>query len=366
MSDTREIRLIVAGGGTGGHLFPGIAVAEALRELRPGLKALFAGTNKPFEERAVSAAGFEHVGLDVEGFLARGGLDKARAGVKLAAATARAVRRTSRFDPHLILGVGGYASVPWLFAGRLLGKRVAVQEQNVVPGRANSLGAKAAGRIYVSFPRSAQYFPGREVRPLGNPVRPSLVKQFERTRRPADRPFTVLVLGGSQGARGINEAVAGCLVELADPASVRFVHQTGEDFEDTGKKYLAAHPGGGEAAAFFTDMGRRYAEAHLVVCRAGATTVAELTALGKAAIFVPFPFAANNHQEQNARFLEESGAAMVILEKDLTAKTLALVIEELKADPARIADMEQKAKNLGRPDAAKELAADLVSWISEE
>ncbi len=357
-----NLRILVAGGGTGGHLFPGIAVAEAVRDLAPDCRILFAGTGKPFEARATEAAGFDHVGLDVEGFSGRSLGKKLVAGAKLSVSMARAVAATARYRPHAVLGVGGYSSAPWVLSAALLNINTAIQEQNVAPGAASRLGGRVAGRVYVSWPQSARYFPGREVRLTGNPVRPSLLARAKGEEKPAG-PFTVAVLGGSQGAAGINRAVIQCLAGLSDPAGIRFILQTGQaDFADA-EAALAKHPGGGEAAPFYQDMGRIYARADLLVCRCGATTMAEVTALGKAAILVPFPFAAENHQEKNARFLEEAGAARVILESALTGPGLANMIEELKGDPGKIAEMEEKSRALGRPDAAMDLARDLLDWI---
>ncbi|MBU2489975.1 MAG: undecaprenyldiphospho-muramoylpentapeptide beta-N-acetylglucosaminyltransferase [Proteobacteria bacterium] len=360
-----NLRVLVAGGGTGGHLFPGIAVAEAIRDRAPESRILFAGTRKPFEARVTAAAGFEHTGLDVEGFSNRSLGNKAKAGAKFSVAMARALAATTRFRPHLVLGVGGYSSAPWVLAGGLLNISTAIQEQNVHPGAASRLGARVAGRIYVSWPQSVRYFPGRETRLTGNPVRPSLLEQARGQGEKPGVPFTVAVLGGSQGAAGINRAVGECLAELAGPAEVRFIHQTGEADHAAAATAMKDHPGGAEVAPFFQDMGRVYAQADLLVCRSGATTMAEITALGKAAILVPFPQAAENHQEKNARFLEEAGAARVILERDLAGPVLAGMIEELKGDPGKIVEMEEKSRALGRPGAAAELAADLLEWIGE-
>jgi UDP-N-acetylglucosamine--N-acetylmuramyl-(pentapeptide) pyrophosphoryl-undecaprenol N-acetylglucosamine transferase len=371
MTASEPLRVMIAGGGTGGHLFPGIAVAEALRRIEPKAEILFVGTPRPFEKRAVEGAGFSHRAVSVEGFLGRGRRAQARALARLVAATARCQAMVLGFGPHVVLGVGGYASVPCVFGAWTLGKKTALAEQNVWPGVANRTLRRFARRVYVSFEESVKQFPKNQVLVTGNPVRESLFASEADDKSPSDcrvpeeaaKLFCVLVLGGSQGARGLNVAVVEGLSLLDNPEEIFIIHQTGDaDFE----KVAAAYnnwKGKAWVAPFFADMRACYRHADLVICRAGATTVAEITALGKAAIFVPFPQAAQNHQEKNARVLEYAGAAQVILERNLSGRVVAERIRNLAADRQALADMQSRSRALGKPGAAGAVAHDLVNWV---
>ena len=368
MAKPSHVGIIIAGGGTGGHLFPGIAVAQAAKRLDPGVRVLFVGTDKPFERDATQRAGFEHKSIAVEGLKRRSLWNKLIALVKLVGAIFTSFGIIWKFSPDIILGVGGYASAPCLLAGFLMGKKLAIQEQNVAPGITNKILGRLVGRIYASFNESGQFFPGSKIRVTGNPVRLSFMDGLSGEKAPessAAPAFTVLVTGGSQGAHGMNTAVAEALkTEALRLAGISFIHQTGE--ADLAMMEEAYRGWGGRyvVQAFFHDMDRRYAATDLVVCRAGATTVAELTALGKPAVFVPFPFAADNHQEKNARALEASGAARVIIQKDLSRKVFADTVIELSENPSALREMAEASKRLGRPRAAMDIAADMAAWIS--
>ena len=224
---------------------------------------------------------------------------------------------------------------------------------------------KVAGKAYVSFEQSAGYFQPGKARVFGNPIRGSLLKEAAQAGPEAEAGlFTVLVLGGSQGAHAINRAVIEALGELQRPEEIGFIHQTGrQDLETTLEAYKSWN-GASDVRAFFHDMGAQYKQADLVICRAGASTVAEVTALGKACIFIPFPFAADNHQEYNARALEEIQAGEVILEDALTGAVLAARIEYYKSHKARLKEMEAKAKSLGKPGAAMDIAKDVLAWLN--
>lgn len=366
MAKPRHVGILIAGGGTGGHLFPGIAAAQAAKRLDPDVRVLFVGTDKPFERDAAQRAGFQHRSIAVEGLKRRSVWNKLVALVKLLGAVVTSLGIIWKFSPDLILGVGGYASAPCLLAGFLMGKRLAIQEQNVAPGITNRILGRLAGRVYASFEESRRFFPGSKILVTGNPVRLSFMDRDETAgKRPSGSPFTVLITGGSQGAHGMNVAVAEALkTEALRLSGVFLIHQTGE--ADISMMEEAYRTWGGRYVVrpFFHDMDRRYDEADLVVCRAGATTVAELTALGKPAVFVPFPFAADNHQEKNARALEASGAARVIVQKELSGKVFADVVTELKGNPAALEKMAEASKRLGKPNAALDIAKDMYARIS--
>ena len=366
MKTGSALKIIVAGGGTGGHLYPGIAVAEALAALVPGLQVLFVGSQKPFERQAVEKAGYVHKAIAVEGLKGRGLLLKIRSLFKLGLSIITALAVIVRFRPAFILGVGGYASAPCMIAGMMLGVKTGIQEQNLVPGMVNRWLGKVAGKAYVSFDKSTEYFKPGKAKVFGNPIRQSLLEEVSQEKEAINReirPFTILILGGSQGAHAINKAVIEALDVLRDKGEIGFIHQTGQmDLEQTQKAY-AAWPGPSDVRAFFHDMGNQYRQADLVICRAGASTVAEVTALGKACIFIPFPYAADNHQEFNARALEEIQAAEVILESNLTGKLLAERIQCFREDKARLVAMEKNAGQLGKPRAAMDIAEDILAWL---
>ena len=365
MAKARGMKVIIAGGGTGGHLFPGIAVAEALRAADPDCDVLFVGTDKPFEREAAARAGFEHRGIAVTAIKRRKWWEKLAALWRLVAAVFTAAGIIWRFKPDMILGVGGYASAPCLLAGFLMGKRTAVQEQNVAPGLTNKVLGMLSGRVYASFGESRDFFPEGKVLVTGNPVRLSLSSGTGR-KRESGAPFTVMMVGGSQGAHGINTAVMEAIGKEGESLrGIRFIHQTGEnDFQAVSEAYRA-WGGAADVRPFFYDMAEQYEKTDLLVCRSGATTVAEITVLGKAAVFVPFPFAADNHQEKNARALEAAGAARVILQKDLTGSVFAGTVLELSRDPAALSRMEEASKAHGRPRAAADIAADMLASVPE-
>ncbi|WP_051327143.1 undecaprenyldiphospho-muramoylpentapeptide beta-N-acetylglucosaminyltransferase [Desulfatibacillum aliphaticivorans] len=365
MKNETALKMIIAGGGTGGHLYPGIAVAEALKSLAPNADILFVGSQKPFEKQAVDKAGYTHKAISVEGLKGRGLLLKIRSLFKLAVSMVTALALIIRFRPAMILGVGGYASAPCMLAGLMLFKKTGIQEQNLMPGMVNRWLGKIAGRAYVSFEKSTEYFKPGKAKVFGNPIRGSLLAEtVQADPEAAEKPFTVLVLGGSQGAHAINQAVIESLGELQNPEEIGFIHQTGQQDLETTQKAYENWNGPSDVRAFFHDMGAQYKKADLVVCRAGASTVAEVTALGKACIFIPFPFAADNHQEYNARALEDVRAAEVILEDVLTGTLLAERIAFYKDHKARLMDMETAAKSLGKPRAAADIAEDVLAWLN--
>ena len=248
------------------------------------------------------------------------------------------------------MGVGGYASGPVALAAKILGKKIVIHEQNILPGLTNRILARFADSICISFPDKLAVFKKEKTLVTGNPVRNGLLE----TKVPpsADKRFKVLVVGGSQGAHAINRTVVEALGYLKVPTSIAFIHQAGEKDARWVEKAYEQHGVDGRVSAFFDDMAGVYRSADMVVCRAGATTVAELTALGKPAIFIPFPYAANNHQEFNARYVEESGGGEVILEKDLSGRLLASKIESYAINPEALRKMSVKSAALGRPEAA--------------
>lgn len=345
------MRLLIAGGGTGGHLFPGIAVARTLMARGPESAVLFVGTERGLEKRLVPQAGYPLRLIRAGALKGKTAGEIFRTLLGLPRAFTASVKILREWRPDAVLGVGGYASGPVLVAAAALGVPRAIVEPNAVPGITNRVLGRIANEIYVAWEETRARFPERKALATGNPIREE-VGDAGGTR-PAG-PFTVLIFGGSQGARRINETVAAALDHLGETArGWRFLHQTGEADLDKVRAAYAARGLRAEAEAFFDDMGSRYREADLVICRAGATTVAELACAGRGALLVPYPFAADDHQTANARMLERGGAAITILERDLSADGLARTLMEIAGDPERAGEMGRKARALARPDAAR-------------
>lgn len=344
--------MIVAGGGTGGHLFPGLAVAEALggKESDP---VLFVGSAFGIEARVIPRTPFEFRPLAIRGLRGRGWRGALELAGQLPVALIRAWRTVGGFRSDVVLGLGGYASFPVVVAAWLRGVPTVLLEQNAKPGLANRVLGRVARRICTTFPEAQPYFPPGKVVCTGNPVR-VLSRGCTRERS----GFTLLVFGGSQGARRINEAMAEAAARLqAEIDGLHIIHQTGEaDVERLARCYAALGVRA-EVCAFIEDMGDAYGRADLVVCRAGATTVAELTMLGKAAILVPYPFAADDHQRANAEVLERRGAGLLVLDRELTGERLARMVIGLAHDREGIGRMEAAARQLAVPDAAERVVA---------
>jgi UDP-N-acetylglucosamine--N-acetylmuramyl-(pentapeptide) pyrophosphoryl-undecaprenol N-acetylglucosamine transferase len=347
------VRVLIAGGGTGGHLYPGIAVARELRRRHPDAIVTFAGTARGIESRVVPREGFELDVLRSAGVNRTSPVAMARGLMLIPLGFVDAWRILSRRSPQLVIGVGGYSSGPVVLAAALRRIRTMVLEQNAVPGMTNRLLARFVDAAAVTFASTATYF-GRRGLVTGNPVRPEFLSiRTEPDPDPGSRAARVLIFGGSQGSHAINMAMVEAAPRLAAGSGrMAITHQTGErDLELVRDGYRRA---GLEARVepFLFNMDREMSEADLVVCRAGATTIAELTAAGRPAVFIPLPTAADDHQRRNAEVLVAAGAAEMIEQKDLTGTALADRIGALVADEARRASMAAAARRVARPDAA--------------
>ena len=351
------MRLLVAGGGTGGHVFPGIALAEEVVTRHPKNDVVFVGTARGLEASVVPIAGYPIELIDVRGLKGKG-LSGIVAGIlRLPRAFVQSWRVLRKWKPDVVVGVGGYASGPVVLAARLMGIPTAIQEQNAAAGLTNRLLGRLVEAAFTAFPEAGHQFPARKVQLLGNPIRRQLLENYMRPVSKRDDQLRVLVFGGSQGAHGLNMRVIEALPFLADLRDrVRFVHQTGARDREQVEKGYAGVGFAPDVREFITDMSAAYAGADLVVCRAGATTLAELTVCKKPSILVPFPAAADNHQVMNARSLVDAGAAVMIEERDLTGELLAAEIRRVLLDPALRARMARAAGLLGRPQAASEIA----------
>jgi len=360
------VRLLIAGGGTGGHLFPGIAVAEEFLARDGGNEVLFVGTERGIEAKVLPRLGYRLELITATGIRGKGSLARAKGFALFLYGYAQARKILQEFRPDRVLGVGGYASGPAVLAARGLQIRRFVHEQNAIPGMTNRWLARFADRVFISLEESRSYFPGKRALLTGNPLRREILAQVAQEpadHRPptADRPFNLLVFGGSSGAHRINLALVGALPHLAGVRErLRVRHQTGED--DRAEVAEAYRQAGftAEVVPFIEGMADAYQWADLIVCRAGATTLAEVTACGKACIFVPYPFAVDDHQRRNAEALLKEGAGFLLLDRELNGERLAAEIMELLADPARLAATGENARRLARLDAAKVIVDELV------
>ena len=353
MTQTAAWRIVIAAGGTGGHLYPGIAVARCFAAHCPGTEVLFVGHQGGLEERLLPREGFRVCTVTVQALQGRSRLAQAQALGVLGLGTLQAMRLLWRVRPHLVVGAGGYVMGPVVLAATLLRVPRVILEQNVVPGLTVRALARYAQRVFTSFPDSAAYLPGRPVEYTGTPVREEICQVGATEPRQADGRLHLLVFGGSQGAHRLNHAmlqVAPLLV--AHQPRLCLVHQTGEaDCAEVTQAYAQAGLPA-EVQPFLHDMADRYRWADLVLCRAGASTLAELTTCGKPAILVPYPYAADDHQRHNAMALQRQGAAQVILDADLTGARLYEVLEPLLWKPELLSQQAAHSRRLGRPQAA--------------
>ncbi len=354
-----DLTLVITGGGTGGHLFPGIAVAQALLARLPGARVVFIGTGRSVDRDAMARYGFEsravHCGALKGGSLAA----KLKTLFSLPFSLIEAWRVLRTIRPDLVLGVGGYVTGPVVLAAKILGVATCIHEQNSVPGLANRRLGAIVDRVFLSIPGSEQYFKAERCWLSGNPLRREILA-LARQAAPETGPV-LLVLGGSQGAHRLNTLLPEA-IDLIDvlPPGFRVIHQTGSADEEAVRAAYRQRGIAAEVAPFFTDMATVYRQASLVVSRAGATTLAELTALGKPAVLVPFPFAADDHQRKNAEALVAGGAARMLLEEGLSARALALEIEAIINDPGLRGRMGLAARGLAKPEAVETIVEECL------
>jgi len=346
---------MLTGGGTGGHLFPAIAAAEAFRSEYPGTEVLFVGTRRKMDAASLSGHGFASCSIDCFGLKGKNPADLFKALAILPVSVIQAICHIRRFRPDLVLGVGGYVTGPVVTAARLLGIPAVIHEQNSVPGLANRKLARIADRVCLSLPDSGGYFPAGKTVLTGNPVRQGIVDLARQQRPPSGPPLTVVVLGGSQGAHALNMLVgdAFCGPGRERLRDVCLVHQTGEKDEAQMKARYRDAGIRAEVAAFFRDMPAVYRQADLLVSRAGATTLSELAVVGLPAILVPYPFAADNHQEKNAEYYVRRGGAVMFRERELTAAALADALVRVLDDQAGRQQMGVAMRAAAFPEAAR-------------
>ncbi len=364
---SEPLKVMITGGGTGGHVYPGLAVAAALQTLDPRTTVWFAGTKRGLEAALVPRAGYPLFTLPASGFRGMGAGARLRFLGNFAAGLVKGVALLMRLRPDVVLGTGGYAAAPVMAAARLLRIPTALQEQNAVPGAANKLLSRWAQRIYLGFGEAAAHFAGRRCVVTGNPVRAEF---RDRELDPGEdyvsisgdgRFLKILVFGGSSGAHTLNEAVREAAGLWSGRETIELRLQTGpKDLDAVAEAYMGWPTDQVTVESYILDMPDALRRADLVICRAGAMTLAELAAVGRPAILVPFPHATDDHQLRNARDFEADGAAIVIEDRDCDGPALAAAVAELAGDPRRMDEMGEACARRARPGAAMEIATDLM------
>jgi UDP-N-acetylglucosamine--N-acetylmuramyl-(pentapeptide) pyrophosphoryl-undecaprenol N-acetylglucosamine transferase len=356
------LKVIIAGGGTGGHLFPGVAVGREILKRYPEAKILFITGGKKIESQILKDAAFTQSSILVEGIKGRGWKRAVKSLLKLPYGLVQCISILKKMSPHLVLGVGGYSAGPVCLASWMMGIPTAIHEQNSFPGLTNRLLCRIADRVFISFDESRSHFPKGSLCLTGNPVRAEFFGK--QVQRDGNHGFTVLVTGGSQGAMSINRAFLSALELLKGRGKdFKVIHQTGDrDFDwisgEYGKRELQ-----GDIVPFIEDMAEAYYQADIFVGRSGAGTVFELAALGKPSILIPYPHAANRHQEANARVLVNAGGAEMLLEDNLSGKSLADLLLKYLEDRDALKKMGEMALKVAQPNAAKSIVDHLEEMM---
>lgn len=359
----RPLRIAFAGGGSGGHLYPQVAVAGEIRRLAPETEIFFVSTRGSIEERLIPKSGYEVVLIPSGKLKGQSPVATFKTLFALFFSIFVCLRILLFRRPDLIFSAGGYAGAPFLVIGSMLGVRCEILEQNRHSGLANRWMARFCKRIYLNFAGSASDFTGYDTRVVGHPCRPEIEQArwpaSEEKARFARNPFRVFVFGGSQGAMGINRRVTAASALLKD-LDLEILHQTGDaDFERTREEYRTAGFARAQVEKYVYEMNKAFADCHLVICRAGASSLAELAAAGKAAILIPL-VSKDRHQEYNAKEMEALGAALTFLQNDLTGEQLAGVIRQLYTDREKLSSLGQKISGLHQPEAALRIARGIL------
>ncbi len=353
-------RFIFCGGGTGGHLFPGIAIAQAIRKKAPDSAILFVGTRRGLEERILPTYGFDFTPIQSAGFKNLGLIKKLKALFILPGGVIEGLRLLRSFNPHVVIGLGSYSALPVMIAGILKRTKRVLQEQNSLPGLTNRILAPFAHKIFISFENTQRWFPKAKTLLTGNPIREEICR---KRQTPSSREsFHLLVLGGSLGAHAINELCVATLPSLlASHPSLHIHIQTGKNDYAMVKQAFEKFSERVVVSDFIEDMASVYKWAHLVISRAGAITLSEIAACGLPAILIPYPHAANDHQTENARAFVSKGGAVMFLQTQLQKGVFINVLEEFLRNPRKLQEMADRMKSLGRPKAAETIAESLLA-----
>ena len=354
------MRVIIAGGGTGGHVFPAISIAEEILERNSGNEVMFVGTEQGIEKRILPEKGYRVEFIKSRGIVGKNFFQKVIAVVSILGAMLSSLRILRDFRPDVVIGVGGYASGPTLLCASMSSIPTAVCEQNSVPGLANRILSRFVGKIFITFEESKEHLPAEKTVLTGNPIRRELARGAAEKKPRQSTRQNVFVLGGSQGARKLNEIVPQSLAKLATQVDV--THQTGKAHIESVKETYSQLGISAEVFGFTDDMSRIYEKTDLVICRAGSGTLSEITAFGIPSILIPLASSTHGHQLKNARILESNEAATVIEEKELSVEGLCAVIEET-LERGNLARMAENSKNFARPHAAREIVNEIEHII---
>jgi UDP-N-acetylglucosamine--N-acetylmuramyl-(pentapeptide) pyrophosphoryl-undecaprenol N-acetylglucosamine transferase len=359
-----RMKVMIAAGGTGGHIYPGIAVANEILRRDPSSEVLFVGTSRGLETRIVPENGFQLALIHSVGLKNVGLKGKAKGLMTLPRSFVESRRLLREFRPTVVVGAGGYVSGPVLMMSVVMGIPTLVMDSNALPGFTNRRLAKFVERAALTFQEAVPYF-AKKGTVTGNPVRKEFFDVTSKGR--IDNTTSVLIFGGSQGARPINNAMIGALEHLnGDRETIRVVHQTGEsDYERVRTAYLEHGWESADVRPYISDMMSEFERANILICRAGATTCAEIAASGKAAIMIPLPTAADDHQRKNAEAMQNAGAAKMLVQDGLTPELLASTLTHLAGSPEKIAAMEKAARKLAREDAA-ERTVDIIEELARD
>ena len=360
------MKIAVSGGGTGGHIYPAVAIAREVMKLEPGARIIFIGGKGRRESSIVPGLGFDFVSIPVESFPRSLSLRWFKVAFNVPMGLLKSLVVLKRVLPHVVIGTGGYVCGPVLLGAALLHIPIVIQEQNALPGVTNRIVGRWATEVHVPLKAALRYFPSGRTKITGNPVRPEIVTavgDHEKLGLRKDK-LTILFMGGSQGARSINNAAVEALERLVQfERRIQVIHQTGEhDFPGIKEAYDRL-PFAGVVQPYFHAMQDIYPVTDLVVCRAGAMTLAELMVRGLPAILVPYPYSAEGHQTFNAQAVEKEGAAVMIKDQQLTGERLADVLSTLIQDKERLSSMAEVSRSLGKPEAAREIARSALSLV---
>lgn len=358
--DARKMILIMAGG-TGGHVFPALALAKALQD--KGYRVAWLGTVQGLENKMIPSTGIPFYTLPSKGLRRKSLSARLLGGLALVKACIKAIHLMKQLRPQLVIGFGGYASVPGGLAAKMFGIPLIIHEQNALPGLANQFLAKLSKSVLTAFPNV--FTQHREVVVTGNPIRPEFVQLFAQPKRselPA--PLRILVLGGSLGAQALNQTIPLALRQLPPGSAIQVKHQCGREHEAMTRAAYEGCPVPYEIYTFLDPVADALAWADLVICRAGAMTISELSYCAKPSILVPYPNAVDDHQTHNARYLSDKGAAILIPQNQLEACALANILLEFCQSPDKCYNMAQKARALARPNATEQVMNECLRWIA--
>ncbi len=362
------MKIILTGGGTGGHIYPALAIASELKNRLPDIDLLYVGTARGLENKIVPRSGIPFKTVDITGIDRSSMLKSGKTLLKFPGSFLQAREIIKEFGPDIIVGTGGYVSFPVVFSGTFMDVKTVIHEQNAIPGLANRNLAKRVDSVLLTFPEAGQYLSPKRVKVTGLPVRQQILAMHEKIKqsRPVRDKFTLLAFGGSLGSQSINQAMIP-VIDRYRNIEMNFIWITGESgYEEMTRELhkkldVKAMKCGLDMVPYKYDMEEALAVADLAVCRAGASTVCELELLGLPAIFVPYPYAAENHQEKNARALVAKGAAEMVIDEFLDGDSLYKNVDRLRKDPSLLKEMGQNMLKEARPNALNEIVDEILS-----